>query len=804
MGKFKLTAVSLLASALAASAFAQSAMAADDDQQNKMQLEEIVVTSRKREESIQDVPIAVTAITADLQNASVRDLRDLEGLIPNVQIRHSMGRVGSHAISIRGIGYSNDEKSFDPAVGVVLDGVAMTTSTGTLLDNFDIEKVEVARGPQGTLFGKNTIAGVVSVQRSDPTGELGGKVSATVGNFGRSDVKAIFNVPLVENVLAAKLFVNSLKSDGYIYNTTLEKDVGGQNHLSYGAKFLFTPNDDLAVKLTVETVDDSSQNGAFRNITGMSHDRKIALQDGYLGEWVKFNPAITVLTGLDAAPFRADAYSRLASNPEYGGADCLMSNDPDSTSDTTSAAGENTGQIDTDAVTLQVDYQVSDDSSVTYIYGYRDTYEGVYWPYTGSQCDWLNVDNKNWNDQESHELRFNKSTDQYDLVIGLYSMENGYTQDWFTYDFWPYVRSNELLVSMYGATEAELAALNGDFGQNIYQEQEASSSAVFGQLDYRVNDALELTLGLRYTKDEKDFSARGFCIAASETRDNMDWENCIHGKGQVGSWDISESKTTWKVGMGYNLSESTLAYASISTGFHSGGFYGKNQRLVDYAVSYRPEEITSAELGIKTDFNDGRSRLNMAIFNSVVEDLQAMTTVESTDGTAVSIAYNVGEVEYTGLEVEYTTILTEDFSVSANLGILDAKYNEFFTDLAGRNSGVGYDNSHLTPKQAPDMTFGLTATHTVDVAGGMLTSSAAYSWTDDFYTQEDNDPVALVDAYGKLHLNMAFEKDGYKVAAFINNLTDETNWVSRTTSTLLSYAQQTQGRAFGVEIQTEF
>ena len=202
MGKFKLTAVSLLASALAASAFAQSAMAADDDQQNKMQLEEIVVTSRKREESIQDVPIAVTAITADLQNASVRDLRDLEGLIPNVQIRHSMGRVGSHAISIRGIGYSNDEKSFDPAVGVVLDGVAMTTSTGTLLDNFDIEKVEVARGPQGTLFGKNTIAGVVSVQRSDPTGELGGKVSATVGNFGRSDVKAIFNVPLVENAVS--------------------------------------------------------------------------------------------------------------------------------------------------------------------------------------------------------------------------------------------------------------------------------------------------------------------------------------------------------------------------------------------------------------------------------------------------------------------------------------------------------------------------------------------------------------------------------------------------------------------------
>ncbi len=366
---------------------------------------------------------------------------------------------------------------------------------------------------------------------------------------------------------------------------------------------------------------------------------------------------------------------------------------------------------------------------------------------------------------------------------------------------------------MYGATDAEVARLGNDFGQNIYQNQDSSSSAIYGQLDYQVSDRLELTLGLRYTKDEKDFNARGFCIEADSLRDQVNWDTCVHGKGQTGAWDISESKTTWKLGVGYNLNENTLAYGSISTGFHSGGFYGKNQRLVDYAVSYKPEEITSVEFGIKTDFNDGRSRLNAAVFTSTLEDLQAMTTVPNPDdGTSVSIAYNVGEVEYSGLELEYTQLFSESFQISATMGYLDAKYNDFYTNLSGSDfNGDGtkneldyVDNSYLDPKQAPELTFGVSATNTADYAGGLIISNLSYSWTDDFYTQEDNDPVSLVEAYGKLHLNFAFEKDSYKVALFVNNLTDETNWVSRTTGTLITYGQQTQGRAFGIEFQTEF
>jgi iron complex outermembrane receptor protein len=781
--------------------------AAEDLQKPKVQLEEVLVTSRKREESIQDVPIAVTAITADLKNSSIRNFRDLEGLAPNVQIRQSMGRTAGHAISIRGIGYSNDEKSFDPAVGVVVDGVAMTSTSGTLMDNFDIEKVEILRGPQGTLFGKNTIAGVVSVTRTDPTGELGGKVSTTLGNDGRTDIKAIMNFPIIDNVLSAKLFAASLKDDGYIYNTTLNKDVAKQDYLAYGAKFLFTPNDDLSVRLTLERIEDDSDNGAFRNLTGLGGNRSIALQDGYSGGWEPYSPSIVALTSLNASEWRVNAYNDNASFPDIRGEDCLLANDPGSTSSTTSAAKENLGEMETDAVTLQIDYQLGDSSSLTYIYGYRDTYEQAIWPYSGSACDFITVDNLNENDQMSHELRWSKSTDKFSVVLGLYHMENSYSQDWFTYDFWELVRTPELLVDLYGATPEQLEELGNDFGQNIFQSQDATGSAVFGQLDYQVTDRLELSLGLRYTKDEKDFFARQFCIKADADRHVQNWDSCVHAATQdqkTGNWNLEESKTTGLIGFSYQLESDILLYGSASTGFHSGGFYGKNQRLVDYNITYKPEEITSYEIGAKMDLWDRRLRLNVAAFNSTVKDLQAVTTLPAEDGTAISVPFNVGEVEYQGLELEAVALFTDEFKISASVGYLDASYNSFDADLSGRTGGQPIDNSYLEPKQAPELTMGLTANYNTDFAGGQIGANAMYAWTDDFYTQEDNDPVSLVEAYGKTNLDVGYERDSYKISAFVNNLTDETNFVSRTSSTLITYGQQTRGRTYGVELQVAF
>ena len=163
-------------------------------------------------------------------------------------------------------------------------------------------------------------------------------------------------------------------------------------------------------------------------------------------------------------------------------------------------------------------------------------------------------------------------------------------------------------------------------------------------------------MGLRYSKDEKDFFARQFCIKADADRDLQNWGECVHGAQyaddeKTGSWDESWSKTTGKAGLSYRLSEDVMVYGSYATGFHSGGFYGKNQRLVDYAITYDPEEIESLELGAKMEFLNNRVRLNVAAFSSNVEKLQAITTLPADDGTAVSVPFNVGEVEYQGFEI---------------------------------------------------------------------------------------------------------------------------------------------------------
>jgi iron complex outermembrane receptor protein len=779
---------------------------AEDSQKPKMQLEEVVVTARKRTESVQDVPIAVTAIVAELENPSVRNLTDLEGLAPNVQIRNSMGRTAGHAISIRGIGYSNDEKSFDPAVGVVIDGVSMTSSSGTLLDNFDIEKVEIMRGPQGTLFGKNTIAGVINVTRTDPTGELGGKLSATVGNFGRTDIKTVINTPIIEDVLAAKLYVASLKDDGYIKNVTLDKDVAAQDYLSYGVKLKWTPTETLTAKLTLEKMDDNSDNGAYRNLTGLGGNRSIALQDGFSGGWEPYTPgAIIALTG-------SDRYAANASNPDVNGEGCLAVNDPAQNDNETSAAKENLGEMETDAITLQVDWELNDGSGLTYIYGHRDTEELAIWPYSGSACDFITVDNYNENDQESHEIRWAKSTDSYSVVLGLYQMENSYSQDWFTYDFWELIRPEASLIANYGATPAQVERLGSDFGQNIYQSQDTTARAVFGSLDYWLTEKLELTVGVRYTKDDKDFFARDYCLKADADRDLQNWDNCVNtaaltneGSGRTFNGDLSESKTTGRLGFGYQMQQDILMYGSVSTGFHSGGFYGKNQALSAFAVTYAPEEITSYEIGAKMELMDRRLRLNVAAFNSTVEDLQAVTTIPNpADGTSISAPFNVGEVEYQGFELEAVGIITDEIRLSAAAGFLDASYNAFDADISGRTGGVPIDNSYLEPKQAPEWTLGLAANYSADFAGGLIGANVMYSWTDDFYTEESNDPVSLVESYGKVNLDLGYERDNYRITAFVNNLTDKTNWVSRSSGTLITYGQQSKGRSFGVELAVSF
>ena len=216
--------------------------------QNELALEEVIVTATRRDESLQDVAVSVSAIDAELDQATLRRLDDLQTFSPNLYIRRTPGIASGASITIRGIGTQDSDKSLDPAIGVMMDGVFLGTSSGVLMQNFDVERIEVLRGPQGTLFGKNTTGGLINIIRGDVTMEWGGDAIVTLDENGREDIKGVVNVPIVDDRLGLKLFGAQIKSDGYVYNTTLNKDVGGDDVQNYGfaAKWQPTEQFDLS------------------------------------------------------------------------------------------------------------------------------------------------------------------------------------------------------------------------------------------------------------------------------------------------------------------------------------------------------------------------------------------------------------------------------------------------------------------------------------------------------------------------------------------------------------------------------
>ena len=218
-------------------------------------IEEVVVTARKRQESLQDVPVAVTALTPNqLERGSIQRTTDIDKMVPNVELHETY--IGSESLSatIRGIGFDDIEKSLEPTVGVAVDGVFMASNSGAVFDMFDVESVEVLRGPQGTLFGRNTIGGVINVTRTKPTGEWGVKLQGTFGDQDMTDIKGVVNMPLGDRG-GLKLAFKNIQSDSHVYNTTLQDRRDFRDSTTISASVRFDISDDTSVLLTYDDYD---------------------------------------------------------------------------------------------------------------------------------------------------------------------------------------------------------------------------------------------------------------------------------------------------------------------------------------------------------------------------------------------------------------------------------------------------------------------------------------------------------------------------------------------------------------------
>jgi iron complex outermembrane receptor protein len=427
----------------------KAADAADDT------VADIIVTARQRSETLQQTPVSVTAINpARLEAMSATTIGDVSGAVPNVFIQRQPSGPSAAAISIRGIAFADIEKSFDPAVGVTVDGVYIGTNTGQLLDFFDIASFEVLRGPQGTLFGRNTTGGVMNIRRTAPTGELGGKFDFTYGNYGTIRGQGVLNVPVIKDVLALKLFEDHAHTDGYLYNATTNRNGPASTTDNFGAALLFTPTDSFQALFTIEK---QTFTGETANSSGNRSNDLVC----------RAAPANQCNRNLTT-----DLYTIFGEFP---------------TPSTYSSPAE----------TLEMTYNLGGSFKLKSITGWRSSKELFRQDFDATSVPFYETIRDQTFRQFSQELRVSGDiTDRLDIVAGLYYFDSRYT-----------IHATTLLGPLLGNRQTEQ-----------YAGQTSKSYAGYVDVNWQFADKFRLSLGGRLTRDEKDFNNSipgSFAVTAS-------------------------------------------------------------------------------------------------------------------------------------------------------------------------------------------------------------------------------------------------------------------------------------------------
>ncbi len=714
-------------------------------------IEEVVVTARKRSESIQDVPVAVSAIDKELKEANVRRLEDIQNFSPNLIIGRTPGIASGANISIRGVSSSESDKSFDPAIGVMMDDMFLGTSSGVLLQNFDIDRIEVLRGPQGTLFGKNTTGGIIRVIRSPVTKEWNADISATVAEHGREDFKAVVNMPLGDNA-GLKVFGASIESDGYIKNRTLGRDVGGDDIQNYGFTALWEPTDQLSLKLHYEKFNDDSEQGAY-------HNRNTPAE-------LTCTMELIGLTG--------------------GASGCASSAGDDE--DHNSANGTNDSNNDYDTFMATINWDLGP-VLLTYIGTSRDMDEENNQHFDGSQSNLLDMRFFNDWHQKSHELRLSTQfSDDIEVIAGLYHWDVDYDQRWDVGDL-------HYSLSLLGVIPVPLTpttlSSNG-------QSQTTESLAAFVSGDWHINEAWTLTAGLRWTKEEKDFiGGNGGVFYDPATGDP------IPALLDPVPFNDEWTEVTPKIGVRYQPSDDMMFYGSYSEGFKSGGFFGR-QANFNIDPTYDPEYVENWEIGMKSTWLDGAMIFNAAVFMSDYEDKQESILVPVNLSNVATVVRNAAVLEMLGAELELMYQITPEWFVRASYGYLDAEYDDYMADLNG--DGIVTDNSGLTSRRTPENTFGLTSTYTFEVGPGELSAMVSYRWTDEQETSPDNHPRGHLDSIDNLSatLSYAWENGRYRVTVFGRNMTDERQAGGPYIGGLTQVVAWSEPASYGIELAASF
>ena len=818
---------SCLAIALAAPAFAQEAQA--DEQTG---LSEIIVTATKRDSDLQTTPIAVSAIDQSIiQQASANDIGDLSTFVPNFSAARITG-FNAASFAMRGVGQNNIIVYYEPSVLVTVDDFVVPSVQTQLLDTFDVQQVEVLRGPQGTLFGKNAIGGAVTVKTKRPDlDKLGAEVRGTYGSFKSASVNGAINLPIIEGQLALRLVGGYEYSDGYMRNGACYavgntfrarvvdpetqvaslvtvpvlgqfagrsgcgdgRRVGGTKVWNARAKLLWEPSDQFNALLQYEILRDSSETPAPVNETPASTlDRYFLLDELGVGGRANQNsdPILNAgVTNRSSALMRMDQGHRV--------------------------------NVDGIYLNMNLDVGIGTFTSIT---GWRSQRSRLPSTYTGqapvaADGSVLSLfdatrddDRKTW----QQELRFASDLGgSFDFVAGLFHQQDNT-------DFCV----NQLLgfIDLTGGP-LPFGAWN-DTPFILCNAQKAKSTAVFAEGTFKATDRLTITAGGRYTWERKTWRGRqqtfipalggGFDFGIS-LNDTLDASVYNFPAGVV-TVQARDNEPTYRISASYEATDDVFVYANYSHGFKGGGFNDQIGGFAPFATSAlfaaaasatRPEKADSYEIGIKTEFWDNRARFNVTGFYVDYTDLQKQIVVPITVGpitNQVTRFFNAASARVKGIEAEATIIPTQGLTLRGVLGYQDAKYLKYVTPIA-----AGYDLSTAPLDRAPKWQWALDGTYTAALTDQWkVTLNGNVNYTGrNLFTQSITDPRdnTFLRARTLLNASITFAEsdDKYWLRLVGKNLTDKRyETASQVVGGLWTFTLYGPPRYYGVEAGLKF
>ena len=749
-------------------AFALPMIVAGPAAANNQLLEEIVVKARKIEESSQDVPISMTVISGDaLEIRRVERIANLDDITPNLEI--SVGAAGPAGanISIRGQANRDNVMTSDNTVGIYLDGVVVPRASGVALGLYDVSRIEVLKGPQGTLYGRNTTGGAISIYTNEPELDaFDGRVTGTFGNSETAEISGFVNIPLVTDTLGLRIAAKAAYRDGFGTNQAPVAVGGGNdqnddNTESFRASILWMPSQRTSVKL-VSDYTDMQRTGAPSVLTAATGadffnggaatlgpvGASLAIRDpavlGQIGGLIAGNP---VLLGAGFGQLGCIFIPGMGRHPDCVaisniGASFLNSAFVGSADIQDGASNNLNGLFNNGetgmygdgsyfglGLTIEHDFDAFTLRSIT---GYRDGENVLSTDIDGTFLSLLHPNAVQESESFTQEINLlgDAFEQRLDWLVGAYYFDEEGTEQ----------SSTEFL---------GIAGLPVSIGP--IAEVGNESRAVFVQGTWHFNESWSTTIGARYTEDDRSFAVAG----SPESFLSEDWSNA-----------------SYAVGVEYKPNDDLLLYLKRSTGYRAGGYDFRGTIAGNAAdPTFDEEAVGDWEIGIKADLLDNLLRLNLSVFDSDYKDQQLSTLGANRTGVGLAtIIDNAGQSSITGAELEATYAPTDNLTLLLSGGWIDADITEFNETQA---DGSVLDRSNEPMVFTPEFTYSVGANYVHPLSNGELNFYFNYGWRDDVH--QGRGYLDVAEDRGLLDARVTFtpSSDRYSVSLWGYNLTDE-------------------------------